>query len=386
MEVRAKPIRSLMDAARKAGSGYLEVYRGGLPILMQPPRIIGPGKCFEVAGTSRTVFAAAFENPRLRPKSNFLELKHELLLDYQGPEFDAIPLDLEYDAAVLGRRGTKVLVSNDYRDAPLLTEPEVLSLVGFTAQAFGHWMLEYLLQWVTASELPELRGLPVLIDDGMPASHRQALEYFSNGRADVIVAPSQGTFRVAKLWKVSNWIYVPLRPLSEDALDPRFMVSPAAKIAERYNRLGRRVEEDLEYWGGPKRIFLSRRKHLHRKLMNIGRVEELASARGFHIVYPEDLPFADQARLVRGATHILGPEGSALFLAFLARPGTRVCCLDHPFVEKVSSVTTIFSELRLDFTLLTGRCVRKDETFARFSDYEIAEADLLGLLSEWGIT
>jgi hypothetical protein len=382
--VRKKRVRSLLDAARSVASGYFEFHPGGLPIAMAPPRIIGPGRCEEVRGTSRIVFAAALDDALLRPQSSFIELQDDVLLDYQGRELEAIPLEFEYDPAIIASDGREATVF-DEPDAPFLDTPEALSLLGCTAPAFGHWIVEYLLQWATASERIELRNLPVLIDDNLPATHRQALEYFLEGRAPVLVAPAVGAFRLRRAWKVSNWIYVAMRPVNEEALDPRFQVSPAHEIAARFARLAERIDRDLGDWHGPQRVFLARHASRHRKLVNAERIEAAARERGFEVIYPEDLDFRDQVRLVRGATHIMGPEGSALFLAFFARPGTKLCCLDHPFVEKHGTASTIFAALGVELVLLTGRCVRKDERYARFSDYEVAEPDLRTMWDEWGM-
>ncbi|MBV9124467.1 MAG: glycosyltransferase family 61 protein, partial [Planctomycetes bacterium] len=121
----------------------------------------------------------------------------------------------------------------------------------------------------------------------------------------------------------------------------------------------------------------------HRKLINIEEIEEIARDRGFHICYPEDLPFRKQLQIVRGATHVMAPEGSAIFLAFFARRGTKLLCLDHPFVEKSAFVEALFRELQIETVLVTGNCVREDSLFSRFSDYVIDPSDVRRVLAEW---
>lgn len=49
------------------------------------------------------------------------------------------------------------------------------------------------------------------------------------------------------------------------------------------------------------------------------------------VVYPEDMPFIEQVRLLRNAQYVVGPEGSAMFLLFFARPGTKLCILNHTY-------------------------------------------------------
>ncbi len=80
---------------------------------------------------------------------------------------------------------------------------------------------------------------------------------------------------------------------------------------------------------GPSRIFLARKEFRHRKLVNHGEIEALAEAHGFAIVYPEDFDFAGQARLLRNARFVAGPEGSAFFLCLFLDQGAKICILNH---------------------------------------------------------
>lgn len=370
-----------MQAAHDAASEYTEFYRGGRQLTMAAPRIIGPGHCDEVTGTGRTVFLASFEDARVQAASSAFELRGELLFDYQGHEIDRIAVESHADEFVSD--AGHVFALRPERNVPTLEIPEALSLVGSTARRFGHWIIEYLLRWATAGERSELKNVPVLIDERLPPSHRQALEYFSEGRAQIVVVPAEVTVQVGKLWTVANWIYVPIYWKNEQAIDVRFLVWPTIEVAERYRRLARRIDRELDEAAGPKRIFLARRETLHRKLMNIDSIQDIARAYGFQVCYPEDLDFREQVQLVRRSTHIMAPEGSALFLAVFARPGTRVCGFDHPFVEKAGFMATLFKELGIDAVLVTGECVRKDELFSRFSDYVIDEANLQIVLDDW---
>ena len=70
----------------------------------------------------------------------------------------------------------------------------------------------------------------------------------------------------------------------------------------------------------PERVFLTRTGE-KRRCRNRGEVEALFEASGFVVVSPEELPLAEQVRLVRGASVVAGFAGSAMFhTAFAARP------------------------------------------------------------------
>jgi capsular polysaccharide biosynthesis protein len=69
----------------------------------------------------------------------------------------------------------------------------------------------------------------------------------------------------------------------------------------------------------PSRIFCSRR-HAKRACTNAPEVEDLFTAHGFAVVYPEDYPLTAQSRMFREADVIAGYAGSAMFTtAFTGR-------------------------------------------------------------------
>ncbi|MGN6578252.1 MAG: glycosyltransferase family 61 protein [Nocardioides sp.] len=67
----------------------------------------------------------------------------------------------------------------------------------------------------------------------------------------------------------------------------------------------------------PRRFFVSRRLD-KRACENGPEVEALFTAHGFTIVYPEDYPLAEQARLFRGAEVIAGYAGSGMFTSMFS--------------------------------------------------------------------
>jgi capsular polysaccharide biosynthesis protein len=76
----------------------------------------------------------------------------------------------------------------------------------------------------------------------------------------------------------------------------------------------------------PARVFCSRRAE-RRPCHNRSEVEALFAALGFAVVYPEDLPFVEQARMFREADVIAGFAGSALLSLVFSRRGKHVIVL-----------------------------------------------------------
>jgi len=77
----------------------------------------------------------------------------------------------------------------------------------------------------------------------------------------------------------------------------------------------------------PPRLWLSRSRleNDDRGGPQLAALDDLMQGHGFTVVHPQELPFADQVALARGATHMAGPVGSQLHLcAFCTRPGVKV--------------------------------------------------------------
>lgn len=76
----------------------------------------------------------------------------------------------------------------------------------------------------------------------------------------------------------------------------------------------------------PEKIFLSRRTGSQRWCTNTPDVESFMAAQGFAVLYPEDVPYAEQAHTFRSAKVVAGFAGSALFNMML-NPRARIIVL-----------------------------------------------------------
>ena len=88
-------------------------------------------------------------------------------------------------------------------------------------------------------------------------------------------------------------------------------------IEQTWNLLGETLDAQAADRDYPERIFLARRPK-KRRCRNASEVEEMFAGRGFDIVFAEDMPIADQARMFRRAKAVAGLAGSALFTILLA--------------------------------------------------------------------
>ena len=162
-----------------------------------------------------------------------------------------------------------------------------------------------------------------------------------------------------------------------------YLASPPARFAPIVREMARRVVAPLSPERGSERVFLARKPSAHRRMVNDRVIEAVAQARGFRIVYPEDLDFLEQAHLLYDAQFVAGPEGSAFFLGFFSQPGTRICILDHPHTAGLPLLTGPLGAIGVETVVFTGPYSRIHDEWPHMSDYEIDEVAFCRFLDRW---
>lgn len=95
----------------------------------------------------------------------------------------------------------------------------------------------------------------------------------------------------------------------------------AAELAEVWQRI-RSGCMNYDLTQTPERIFIARRPRDIRTCLNAEEVEEFFGRLGFTILYPEDMPFADQIATFANARVIAGFAGSGMFSSMFAPDAT----------------------------------------------------------------
>ena len=370
-------------AAAERRPDFLELSPAGAAFSNLPPRVLGEGDHREIHHVERSQYVASFEDVLLRGRSQLVEAGDCVLLDFEGEELARIDDQLELDVAVFRREASQAWLLREPA-LPELRFERAFSLMGPNSFAFGHWIVEYLPRLWLALESGRLPPMTLLVDEGMPRQHVQALRMLAPAGFDIVEVAALQPVRVGRLWVAPSYYYAPLYP----KLNERFRYEYIAGSPRLFTRLCAGMRDRLaamvDDGPGQARLFLARRPSAHRKLVNRDQIEALAMSRGFQPVWLEDLDFAEQLRRVRSASHLLGPEGSAFFLAFFARPGTRVCFLNHPHTALLTTVTALLEPLGIDVSVFTGPFERiEGDGYLHFSDYRIEAAELAGFLDHW---
>jgi len=346
------------------------------------PRV--PGRPHEYTETleGRRMFVARICDVCVHGSSSMIVQNDRAIFDCSATERSRIEPLFVFDPLIVAQRKESVLVTTAPERTGMVFE-EAFSLLGSTSGVFGHWLAEYLPRVCALLTHDCCNGQPILVDERMPSTHRQSLELLVGGRNPIVVVPMLVRVRVERLWVCSNAMYVPIHPRAGQNLDYRYLSPPPDALARLFSVVNEKVDSALAPRRSDRRLFFARKPSQHRKLLNSASVEARFAAAGFERVQPESLRFDEQVSLVREASHIVGPEGSGLFLGAFAREGTRLCMLNHSFIENLPTVSGVIEACGVEVSILCGRTIREDRLAVRFSDYEIDDAQIDALLADW---
>jgi capsular polysaccharide biosynthesis protein len=378
--VELRPMRSLAEVSRAQATTFRESAPSGGKFTIHPPKVLGNGDHRPIDCVTRSLYVACLEDACVRGRSSFIAFRDAELLDFEGGELARADERFAVDPPVVAGSVEDVWIRAP-QPAELALD-RAFTLLGPMTPQFGHWMWEYMPKYVVAGLAAELDGVPVLIDAHMPATHRQFLRMLLPSSTDVIEVPYSASVRVAQLWCAPRLFFVPVFPRSYNPSRVPDRAAPPERFAAAVHEMWRRLDVNRHTTSGPKRVFLARKAEQNHKLRDHVAIEELAERRGFVIIYPQDLDFADQLALMQGARYIIGPAGSAMFLSYLARPGTKLCMLDSENTFRATTYTCLLEELDIDVSLLTGSVVQESEV-PHHADYSIPAKTFAEFLDSW---
>ncbi len=184
---------------------------------------------------------------------------------------------------------------------------DIFSLLGLWSAEFYHWFHDTLPRlWTSLPHLPS--GTRFLIQKN-PRSYQldslaalgirsDRLEY-QNNRGDTVIE---------RLWfatPVGHSSFTAAGPLKEiaDQFKKKFVPAPGS---------------------GKRRIYISRRKAISRRVLNESEIEPILKSNGFEIFILEDLPFAKQVEVCASANVLIGPHGAGLTNLLYCHPESKI--------------------------------------------------------------
>jgi capsular polysaccharide biosynthesis protein/Tfp pilus assembly protein PilF len=200
-----------------------------------------------------------------------------------------------------------------------------LLLTGGASHNYYHWLLEFLTRFQTIQSLPGLDELPLLVDRASMRVPQMAetLAIVAGSRRRRIALESGQPVRVGRLAIASPGAWLPHDLRDGLLLEARDSIVDPDAIQFLRDRLTP-ADVDRER-PGTRRIHLARSRV--GRLRNEKALAPVLAEFGFASVLPEDLSFANQARLFADADVIVAESGAALVNLIFAPPSARIVVL-----------------------------------------------------------
>jgi capsular polysaccharide biosynthesis protein len=230
---------------------------------------------------------------------------------------------LEHDRSILLQGRHHIVLRRD--EQKIAPYPGGFYLGGLNADAFGHWVPEYLPKLFFFERHSAFHQWPLIVEESMPPSHFDYLAALTD-RPLVRLAPGTG-LRCQRLFYAPTPTFHPPEVFNVPDLPFNEICAFSQKAL---HEMRARVLAKID---GPspagKRFYLTRRAMRWRRLLNDADVAAYLESQGFAIIAPETLSFADQVRLFRNAEIIVAPIGSSFENLVFAPQGVKVLVLSQ---------------------------------------------------------
>lgn len=208
-------------------------------------------------------------------------------------------------------------------DRDVMEIEKAINLCGFASNNYYHFTMEILSRLKYVEQLPDVRNLPILIDEGIRVYPQleELLQVMSRGR-DVIYVPHETRIKVHLLVQPSMNTWGPLNVESWDLFKMSDNLMAQSGIMNIRSCVGEYLSEQTT-----RKIFISRKNYSTTRLRNEAAIIPLFEAAGFEIVYPETLSYVEQIHLFSSVKCVVGVTGAAMTNIVYCHPGTVAGCI-----------------------------------------------------------
>jgi len=192
------------------------------------------------------------------------------------------------------------------------------------AANYAHWITEVLPRISLFCTSQHSTGMPVIVNDGLHRNILESLGIVIGNSHEVITIPASVPINVGHLYITSATGYVPfsrrtnrLKNHSHGLFSPCGLLSMRNHVMKNLHcaahKIGRRI--------------LIRRNSAIRNIANALEIEEKLVSRGFTVIEPENLTFAEQVAAFSNADMVVGATGAAFANLVFCKPSTRIIIL-----------------------------------------------------------
>lgn len=196
------------------------------------------------------------------------------------------------------------------------------------AANYAHWITEVLPRINLFCASPLSTNVPIVINDGLHRNIMESLDLVTKGSHEIVAVTTGAAIGADVMYVVSAAGYVPferrtnrLRNHSHGLFSPSGLLSMRDRLL---NGIGRTSCENARH-------IVIRRNSTIRNIANAQEIEETLVARGFTVVEPEHLSFAEQVAVFSNAETVVGATGAAFANLIFCKPSTRIIILISDF-------------------------------------------------------
>lgn len=270
------------------------------------------------------------------------------------------------------------------RDLPTISVPGVaISLLGPAVRFYGHWLLDTLIRFRSIEEHPAAATACLLIDDGMPQSHIEALQLLLGGGRPMRAIPRGSCVQVDRLLFAGPEVFFP------HVLRYRVPQSPSVAPSAVGGLAWLRQRFHAALNGTPRRRpsrLIVRRRSSTRRVVNEDRLSEmLVREWGFEEIHPETLSFSEQVRRFRDADVIVGAQGSAMSNSVFCTPGACVVSLCSTFAANFPSWADALERLGIRHCFVVGEAIEGSHPLMIQRDLHVDPNELVDAFAKLGV-
>lgn len=291
---------------------------------------------------------------------------NDTLADARFGEF----LTLNHDPVVLLTNGERLLLDLEKHKVEDIDAGVMLS--GWGSEHFGHWVPEYLGRLAYLVGHPRFAHLPIIVDSDMPPQHLEYLAMLVPGR--IVQIQPGGGLRCGELLVASPSCFFPIN------LEPGHTVPQENQGGLPTDSLRFIQETVLQHAPTPfvrgRKLYLSRKTRQWRRLLNEDEISAALAARGFEVLFPEEMSFAEQVAMFQSAEVVVAPNGSSLLNAVFAPTDLKLIVLSQRGLFNWATFYGPMRELGYDLVFLCSEL----ETNQKHGDYAIPLPNLIAAL------
>lgn len=286
-------------------------------------------------------------------------------------------LGMRFDPIVFDRDERRVLVDLD--GVSLMQLEAGVMLSGWTSNHFGHWVPEFLCRLAYLEQHPRFAELPIIVDAGMPPQHLEYLQLLVSN--PIVELPPKHALRCGELVVGSPSTFFPADLTPDHTVPPEHQGGlPLGGFRYLQARIAERLPPTPS---APRRkLYLSRKNRQWRLTVNEAEIAAAMAARGFEVLFPEDMSFEQQVRMFQSAGVVVAPGGSSVLNAIFAPEDVKLLILAQQNLFNWGTYYGLMRKLGYDLTMICGEAVgdpgKKQADFSVPVDHLLAALDALG--------